>query len=131
VVGVPGEDIGTTADAGLVVLLRGSAGGLTGTGSQSLDQSSSLVPGAAETDDYFADSVALLNLNGTGPLEAVVGSPGEEVTGDTKGYPSGSVTTFPVSSSGLGTGTARSGQSLVPAGETVGWYGWNLVARQG
>jgi hypothetical protein len=75
--------------------------------------------------------VALLNLNGTGPLEAVVGSPGEEVSGDTAGYPSGSVTTFPVSSSGLGTGTTTSGRSLVPAGETVSSYGWNLVARQG
>jgi len=130
-VGVPGEDIGTTANAGSLVLLRGSASGLTGTGSQSLDQSSSLVPGSAETNDYFADSVALLNLNGTGPLEAVVGTPGEEVTGDTSGYPSGSVTTFPVGSSGLGTGTTTPGSSLVPAGETVSSYGWNLVARQG
>jgi hypothetical protein len=130
-VGVPGEDIGTTANAGSLVLLRGSASGLTGTGSQSLDQSSSMVPGSAETDDYFADAVALLNLNGTGPLEAVVGSPGEEVAGDTKGYPSGSVTNFPVSSSGLGTGITTSGRSLVPTDETIGSYGWNLVAKQG
>jgi hypothetical protein len=130
VVGIPGEDIGTTAEAGAMVLLRGSAGGLTGTGSQSLDQSSALVPGSAETKDYFADSVALLNLNGTGPLEAVVGSPGEEVAGDTAGYPSGSVTTFPGGSQGLGTGTTTSGRSLVPTGETVSSYGWNLVARQ-
>jgi hypothetical protein len=130
VVGIPGEDIGTTAEAGAMVLLRGSASGLTGTGSQSLDQSSALVPGSAETKDYFADSVALLNLNGTGPLEAIVGSPGEEVAGDTAGYPSGSVTTFPGGSQGLGTGTTTSGRSLVPTGETVSAYGWNLVARQ-
>ena len=130
-VGVPGEDIGSTADAGSLVLLRGSSSGLTGTGSQSLDQSSALVPGNAETKDYFADSVALLNLNGTGALEALAGSPGEEVSGDAAGSPSGSLTTFPTSSTGLGTGTTTSGRSLVPTGETMSAYGWNLVARQG
>jgi hypothetical protein len=130
-VGVPGEDIGTLAEAGSIVLLRGSSSGLTGTGSQSLDQSSALVPGSAETNDYFGDAVTLLNLNGTGALEAVVGSPGEEVAGDTAGFPSGSTTDFPVSSTGLGTGTSTSGRSLVPAGETMSYYGWNLVAKQG
>ena len=130
-VGVPNEDIGTTADAGMVVLLRGSSGGLTGTGSQSLDQSSALVPGAAEKDDTFGDAVTMLNLNGAGPLEALVGTSGEEVTGDPVGYPSGTVTSFPVGSAGLGTGTATSGRSLVPADETIGRYGLYLVAPQG
>jgi hypothetical protein len=36
-VGVPGEDIGNTRDAGSVVLLRGSKKGLTGTKSQTID----------------------------------------------------------------------------------------------
>jgi len=130
-VGVPGEDIGSAVDAGLVTLLRGSSSGLTGTGSQSLDQSSTLVPGSAESYDYFADSVTLLNLNGTGPLEALAGTPGEVVTGDAATSPSGSMTTFPTSSQGLGTGTTWSGRSLVPTGETMSAYGWNLVARQG
>jgi hypothetical protein len=130
-VGVPGEDIGSTVDAGSVVLLRGSSSGLTGTGSQSLDQSSAAVPGAAETNDYFGDAVTLLQLDGTGPLEAVVGTPGEEVTGDVAGFPSGTVTNFPVGSGGLGTGVTTSGKSLVPADEAISRYGLNLVSQQG
>ena len=130
-VGVPGEDIGSTEQAGSMVLLKGSSSGLTGTGSQSLDQSSSLVPGSAETRDYFADAVTLLNLDGKGTLEAVVGSWGEEVSGDTPGYPSGTVTVFPTSSAGVGTGVTTSGRSLVPTDDTMSSYGWNLVARQG
>jgi hypothetical protein len=130
-VGVPGEDIGTTEQAGSLVLLKGSSSGLTGTGSQSLDQSSSLVPGSAETRDYFADSVTLLNTDGQGTLEAVVGTWGEEVAGDTPGYPSGTVTVFPTGSAGLGTGVTTSGRSLVPADEEMAKYGWNLVGRQG
>jgi hypothetical protein len=129
-VGVPGEDIGTTVDAGSVVLLRGSSSGLTGAGSQSLDQSSSLVPGAAETDDTFGESVAMLNLDGTGPLEALAGTPGEEVTGDDRGYPSGTVTAFPVGSGGLGLGVTTTGRSLVPAGENIGRYGYYLAGPQ-
>jgi len=130
-VGVPGEDIGSTREAGSLVLLRGSSSGLTGTNSQSLDQSSALVPGSAETGDFFADSVALLNTDGKGTLEALAGAWGEEVSGDTPGLPSGSLTVFPTGSSGLGTGTTTSGRSLVPADDTMATYGWNLVARQG
>jgi hypothetical protein len=129
-VGVPGEDIGATADAGAVVLLRGSSSGLTGSRSQSLDQSSSLVPGSAERRDYFGDAVTLLNLDGTGPLEAVVGSPGEEVTGDQVGYPSGTVMSFPTGANGLGGGAATSGRSLVPADEMITRYGLITVGAQ-
>jgi len=130
-VGVPGEDIGTTADAGAVVLLRGSSSGLTGTGSQSLDQSSALVPGNAETVDNFGDSVAMLNLDGTGPMEALVSTPGEEVAGDDPGYPSGTVTAFPVGSGGLGQGVTTSGRSLVPEGDYMSRYGYFLAGPQG
>jgi len=130
-VGVPGEDIGSTQQAGSLVLLRGSSSGLTGTGSQTLDQSSAQVPGSAEAGDYFADSVTLLNTDGKGTLEALAGSWGEEGAGDAAGYPSGSLTVFPTGSSGLGTGVTTSGRSLVPTDETMSAYGWNLVARQG
>ena len=130
-VGVPGEDVGTTADAGSVALLRGSSGGLTGTNSQTLDSSSALVPGAAETMDSFGEAVATLNLDGAGPMEALVSTPGEEVTGDDPGYPSGAVTTFPGGAGGLGQGVTTSGKSLVPAGEYMGRYGLFLAGPQG
>ncbi|HWS34255.1 MAG TPA: FG-GAP-like repeat-containing protein [Actinoplanes sp.] len=89
-VGVPAEN----NTAGAVVLLRGSAKGLTGVKSQTLTQASAGVPDSPERRDEFGASVALLNLNGAGGLDALVGSPGEVVAGDTPGYGSGAVTRF-------------------------------------
>ena len=100
-VGAPGEAIGSTVEAGLVTLLKGSSAGLTGSGAQSFDQSNSVVPGWPERGDKFTASLALLNLNGTGGLDAVVAAPGEEVSGDTVGYPSGLMTPFYGSTGGL------------------------------
>ncbi|MEO3776347.1 hypothetical protein ABGB16_05735 [Micromonospora sp. B11E3] len=100
-VGAPGEAIGSTAEAGMVTLLKGSSTGLTGSGAQGFDQNQSAVPSTAERQDYFGNSVAILNLNGTGPLDAVVAAPGEEVAGDTAGDPSGAITRFHGSTGGL------------------------------
>ncbi|WBB93168.1 FG-GAP-like repeat-containing protein [Verrucosispora sp. WMMC514] len=100
-VGAPGEAIGTKKRAGTFALLKGSASGLTGTGAQGFDQDHSVVPGGAEPDDLFGNSVAILNLNGTGPLDAVVASVGEEVAGDQAAYPSGTISRFHGSAAGL------------------------------
>ncbi|MGC4836283.1 hypothetical protein ACLQ3D_17465 [Micromonospora vinacea] len=100
-VGTPGEDIGSRVDAGSITLLKGSAAGLTGTGAQALDQNHSAVPDASENGDKFGSSIALLNLDRTGGLDAVVASPGEEVSGDLAGYPSGVVNPFYGSTGGL------------------------------
>ncbi|MEV6811639.1 hypothetical protein [Micromonospora sp. NPDC051296] len=100
-VGAPGEAIGTKAEAGMITLLKGSSSGLTGSGAQGFDQNHSVVPGGAERGDKFGASVALLNLNGTGPLDAVVGSTGEEVSGDQAGHPSGTLSRFHGASGGL------------------------------
>ncbi|PZF92329.1 hypothetical protein C1I93_19660 [Micromonospora endophytica] len=100
-VGAPGEAIGTKTGAGTVVLLKGSASGLTGSGAQGFDQDHSVVPGGAERDDRFGGAVAILNLDGKGPLDALVASAGEEVAGDQAGYPSGTVSRFHGSASGL------------------------------
>lgn len=130
-VGAPGEAIGTLAHAGTIVLLRGSSSGLTGTSSQSLDQNSTLVPGSSEADDEFGGSVGLLNLDGTGAFEALAGAPGEAVGTDTADYKAGTMTAFPVSSTGLGLGITTSGRTQVPTDDYMSDYGWNLVARQG
>jgi hypothetical protein len=81
VVGAAGEDVGSTAkDAGAVTLLKGTgAGGLTGAGSQTWNQDSAGVPGAAETFDYFGLHLTLGNLNGDGRADLVVGQPHEDV----------------------------------------------------
>jgi hypothetical protein len=122
VVGVPGEDLGKVVDAGSVVLLRGSRKGLTGVGSQSLSQSSAGVPGAPERGDTFGSSVSLLNLNGAGGLDALIGSPEELVAGDTTGYSSGTVTGLIGSANGLGAGTVITGRSLGLDGSRYGLH---------
>ncbi|MEV4481299.1 FG-GAP repeat protein [Micromonospora coxensis] len=100
-IGSPGEDVGATDQAGVITLLKGSAAGVTGSGAQSFDQNHANIPGAVERGDQFGKSVAVLNLNGTGPLDAVVTSTGEEVAGDTPGYASGSMVAFHGSTGGL------------------------------
>ncbi|MET8092518.1 hypothetical protein [Micromonospora sp. NPDC005220] len=100
-VGSPGEDIGSRADAGSITLLKGSAGGLTGVGAQGFDQNHSAVPDGSEKNDKFGSAIALLNLSRDGGLDAVVASPGEEVKGDLAGYPSGVINPFYGSPGGL------------------------------
>ncbi|AZM51964.1 hypothetical protein DMA15_04620 [Streptomyces sp. WAC 01529] len=65
-VGAVGEDVGTVAGAGSVVLLRGSADGLTGAGAQVFHQNTAGVPGVAEKDDLFGSATALLDVTGDG-----------------------------------------------------------------
>ncbi|MFF3336613.1 FG-GAP repeat protein [Streptomyces sp. NPDC002888] len=76
-VGAPGEDVGSEADAGAVWLLRGSAGGLTATGSQSFDQNTANVPGTVEADDAWGAQVRLIDTDGDGRAELVAAATGE------------------------------------------------------
>ncbi|MGC4798697.1 hypothetical protein [Micromonospora saelicesensis] len=100
-VGTPGEDVGSRVDAGMITLLKGSAGGLTGAGAQAFDQNYGSVPDASENGDRFGSSVALLNLSRASGLDAVVASTGEEVKGDFAGYASGVMNPFYASAGGL------------------------------
>ncbi|MDG4794448.1 FG-GAP and VCBS repeat-containing protein [Micromonospora sp. WMMD1082] len=130
-VGAPGEAIGTKAGAGTIALLKGAASGLTGTGAQGFDQDHAVVPGGAERGDRFGGSVAILNLNGTGPLDALVTSPGEEVAGDQAGLGSGSVALFHGGSGGLvPQSTSWSGLSMRTDVVWPKWYGRRLATPQ-
>ncbi|MFE2738573.1 FG-GAP and VCBS repeat-containing protein [Streptomyces sp. NPDC059349] len=79
-VGVPGEDIGSIREAGAVVLLKGGASGLTGTGAQAFNQSTSGVPGASEKGDNFGASVLLADVNANNRADLAVGTPQEDGT---------------------------------------------------
>jgi hypothetical protein len=57
-VGVPREDVGGIANAGAVNVLYGSAGGLSGTGSQFFTQETPGVGGSAEGNDLFGAALA-------------------------------------------------------------------------
>jgi len=72
VVGVPGENLGATADAGAVNVFFGSAGGLPAT-------SQVLVQDNPEVGDQFGAALATGFIDGVGIYDLVVGAPGEDV----------------------------------------------------
>ncbi|MEV0240800.1 VCBS repeat-containing protein [Streptomyces sp. NPDC050674] len=77
VTGLPGEDLGTVSGAGAVVVLRGTAGGLTGAGARVVTQNTPDVPGVAETNDAFGRAVHLADANGDRLADLAAGAPGE------------------------------------------------------
>ncbi|MER5836009.1 VCBS repeat-containing protein [Streptomyces sp. NPDC002130] len=75
VVGVAGEDIGSVADAGQLVVLYGSAAGInTSTGTQSFAQSTAGVPGSDEKGDFLGTDVKLDDVTGDGRADVLAGS---------------------------------------------------------
>ncbi|MGX1885624.1 FG-GAP and VCBS repeat-containing protein [Streptomyces sp. NPDC055287] len=65
-VGVDGEKIGDHADAGGVHVLKGSASGLTGTGSQWFSRDTTGVPGSVAWNDCFGSTVRLRDTDRDG-----------------------------------------------------------------
>lgn len=72
--GISWKDSGDKTDAGAVALLHGSKSGVTGTGSQLLDQDSPGVPGVAEEKDEFGAGCTLLDVDGDGHRDLQVSS---------------------------------------------------------
>ncbi|MET9835223.1 FG-GAP and VCBS repeat-containing protein [Streptomyces sp. NPDC006385] len=103
--GLPGEDFDGITDAGTVLVLRGSANGLTATGYKSFSQNTSGVPGTAEAQDRFGQETALVDGNGDRKDGLVVGAPAENFT-------MGSAWVFSATSSGV---TAAHSFSFGPA----------------
>jgi FG-GAP repeat/FG-GAP-like repeat len=91
------EDVGAAEDAGAVNTLRGSAGGLTGTGSQLFTQNSPGVPGVAEPGDGFGDVLGAGDFDNDSFADLAVGV-GESL-GDIAG--AGAVNVLPGSAGGL------------------------------
>ncbi|MFF3943486.1 FG-GAP-like repeat-containing protein [Streptomyces sp. NPDC001902] len=112
--------VGGHTGAGAVVVVYGSAKGLSAGRRTVVTQNSAGVPGTAEKGDAFGDSVASGDLNGDGYADLVVGSPGEDVGSDTD---AGSVTVVWGSRSGL------SGATTVadPAPTAHDRFGWSLA----
>lgn len=73
-VGAPGED----ASRGRVTLLYGHRDGLgRSTKDRAIDQSTSGVPGTSERYDSFGSEVSLLDVDGNGAADLIVGARGE------------------------------------------------------
>ncbi|MFF1809050.1 FG-GAP-like repeat-containing protein [Streptomyces sp. NPDC058251] len=93
--GLPGEDFDGITDAGSVLVLRGSASGLTGTGAKSFSQNTRGVPGTAEKQDRFGAETALLDANADKKDGLIVGDPAENAG-------NGSLWVFSAGSGGIG-----------------------------
>jgi len=77
-VGVPGEEYFANPDVGDAIVLRGTAGGLSGAGSGSLTEDFGN-PGANESGDHIGASLAARDFDADGAGDLVVGMPGEDI----------------------------------------------------
>ena len=78
-IGVPGEDVGIKQDQGVVQVLYGATGGLTGAGSQLWHQDIAGIADAGEADDSFGRGLAAGDFNKDGIADLAVGASGEGV----------------------------------------------------
>ncbi|MFE9772566.1 FG-GAP-like repeat-containing protein [Streptomyces sp. NPDC005931] len=102
--GAPGEDLSrdsvNRSDAGNAILFRGTASGLSGSGSVAVSQDTSTLPGATESGDRFGSAVTLTDLSGYGRADLTFGAEGEDGTDGIAQY-------LPSNSTGLGYGDSR------------------------
>lgn len=96
-IGIPGEDVGATGNAGAVQVLYGSSSGLTAR-DQVWHQGKAGVPGANEADDRFGEELAVGDFDADGYVDLAVGIPGEDVGSIAD---AGTVTVLRGSASGL------------------------------
>ena len=80
-IGVPGEDIGTLADAGAVTVLYGAASGLSAAGGQFFSQDTPGVFGGAEPEDGFGSALGVGDFNNDTFADLAIGVPSEGVGG--------------------------------------------------
>ncbi|MDL5199084.1 FG-GAP and VCBS repeat-containing protein [Streptomyces sp. ALI-76-A] len=71
-VGARGEDLGAKRNAGMVTVLLGRAGGLSGTGAKSYSQDTSGITGTAETEDQFGAHLKLTDYTRDGRADLMI-----------------------------------------------------------
>jgi hypothetical protein len=128
-VGVPGEGVGAAQAGGAVNVLYGSAGLLTGIGSQLFTQNSPGVGSAPEDGDFFGDALAAGDFNQDTFDDLAVGVPFEAVGAIFLG---GAVNVLP-GSAGLLTGVGsqlftQDSPGVGSAAEQADTFGFTLAA---
>jgi len=130
-IGVPGEAIGSVADAGAVNVIYGALGeGLVSAGDRMFHANSAGIPGAVEANDRFGSSLAAGDVDGDGYDDLVIGVPLENIGAVVD---AGAVIIIHGSGSGLNGADSRSiiqGNLQFP-GEVSAYarFGWALVVE--
>jgi FG-GAP repeat protein len=83
-IGAPRQDLGAITQAGVAAVLYGSSAGLGTAGSQLWTEDSPGVPDQAESQDWFARSLASGDFNGDSYGDLAVGVPLEDQTNGTQ-----------------------------------------------
>ncbi|MEV6168080.1 FG-GAP repeat protein [Streptomyces sp. NPDC051954] len=78
-IGVTFKDIGAAEDTGLVVLMNGSAEGVSRTGARTFSQNTPGVPGSSESTDYFGSEVLLSDVTKDGRADLTITAGFEDV----------------------------------------------------
>lgn len=127
VVGSPGEDLGTTRDAGMFHVLYGGPTGVTSAGSIGYHQNTSGVPGVVEARDGFGQVTTSGDFNGDGYADVAVSAPKENVG---TAVDAGAVWIFHGSARGLRTDTVKTVDTAdtALAGREYVLFGHSLVA---
>jgi hypothetical protein len=119
-VGVPGEAVGPVQAAGVVNVLYGASGQLSGAGSQMFSQDTPGVGSTAEASDRFGGALAVGDFDGDGFDDLAVAAPTEAV-GTVPA--AGAVNVLYGASSGLtGTGSQLFTQASLGGGATSGSF---------
>ncbi|WP_160506215.1 FG-GAP repeat protein [Streptomyces sp. BA2] len=100
-VAAPDATVSGKESAGAVIVFYGSANGISAGRRQTVSQSSAGVPGAAETNDRFGESLATGDLDLDGYADLLIGTPREDLDADRD---AGSLTVVWGGASGLGAG---------------------------
>ncbi|MBV7328724.1 FG-GAP repeat protein [Chloroflexi bacterium TSY] len=81
-IGIPEEDVRDIPDAGAVIVLFGSSGGIDEDDDQRWDQDTPGISGSVERDDQFGRAVAAGDFNDDGFTDLAIGAPYENLGDD-------------------------------------------------
>ena len=131
-VGVPGEGLGMGVAPGMVMIIRGSAGGLVLSGAAVLTRASTGAPYLADSPHGFGYALAAGDLDGDGYADLAVGAPASGASGDDPMRPlvDGEAAVFYGSGAGLATTGSQlwtQGFTGVGTAEAGDWFGSALA----
>lgn len=115
-VGIPRYDESSLVDAGIVIVLKGSASGLVTSEFDRFWQDTDGVGGAAESYDYFGTSLGAGDFNHDGFADLVIGVPGEAIGDESM---AGCINLLYGSAAGL-----------TSTGSQIFWQGWNTQIKE-